>query len=229
MKLLLEAVSFFLVFLLLRQTVVRAFPVKEVGIALSHDSQKALKKYRRRYLLLFWIAMPTISFLLVLGFYELFYQLHHGVADGPVLIVERTALLLPSLILGFLAGTLIARWMNSKMQMDGLSFFFEEYQDEWKGFDANRLRGWLVLIALCGAGFMLYSQYQVYAYRKGGEVYWQTSLGENKQRGTHELQSVIPLEPGEFALAFEGGDTLVTEKMSGPVLQFISDIKKPRQ
>ncbi|MEQ9262808.1 MAG: hypothetical protein RLP14_06575 [Owenweeksia sp.] len=226
MQLVLEIATLFLIFLLFRQAVVKAFPVHAVGLPISDDSKKALRKYRRRYLVLFWTFGILLSLLFSIGLYELFFQLHASGVEGHILIIERAALLLPSTVLGFLAGTFSARWMNSRMQHDGLSFFFEEYYDEWKGFDTTKVRGWLVLSSIIIASAILYTQYQVYALKSGDEIEWRLSPGKLKKNKLSEVVDITAQAGDEFAIAFVSGDTLLTQKLGGDKVSFINSLKK---
>ena len=227
MQFILEIIALFFIFLLFRQAVIRAFPVKAVGLPLSDDSTLALKKYRRRYLILFWTSGIVLSFFIMLGLHELFYQLHARGSEGNVLIIERTALYIPAIILGFLLGTFLSRWLNSRMQHDGLSFFFEEYHDEWKGFDTNKLRGWHIAGALILAMAMLYTQFHVFAVLRDGEVIWQSPQSGFHVHTINEVESIFLHKQNEFSISFSTGDTLVTEGMDGDKASFVNNIKNP--
>ncbi|MGB0176576.1 MAG: hypothetical protein ACPF9D_05380 [Owenweeksia sp.] len=229
MQFILEIGTLFLIFLLFRQAVVKAFPVHAVGLSLSEDSKAALRKYRRRYLVLFWTSGITLTLLFTIGLYELFFQLHSSGVEGQVLIIERTALLLPSAVLGFLTGTFLSRWINSKMQADGLSFFFEEYHDEWKGFDTTKVRSWHIAGSLLIAGTILFTQYQIFAIVNDDQIVWQTTPWELSQNSTEDIESITPEPDNEFSIVFSSGDTLFTGRMGGNKVSFVNGIKKPRQ
>lgn len=157
-KLIGEVVALFLLFALFRQAILKTFPVKTIGMPLSDQSVLALTRFRNRFIVLFVLLSALFTVLIRVVVEYLFLEFHHR--NGAIaLIVDNMALLLPALILGLLCGTFVARWLNHKLQKDGLSFFFEGYTDELKGFDRTQLKKWHIGFSIVITLFLLIGQY----------------------------------------------------------------------
>jgi hypothetical protein len=213
MGLLLEILAFFLLFLIFRQAVLKAFPVKAVNLSLSDDSIKALKLFKRRYLFLFWLFTGLISFILTVLFYNAYQWFHFGPNYDLVLMLDASSFFLPALILALLSSTFIARWLNNRLQKDGLSFFFEDYQDEIRGFEQNKLQLWQVLIAFACAVTMLFAQFHCYLKVEQENVYYRSTLSEDERVfKKSEITSIQRDSAGVYRIVLNSSDTIDMHK-----------------
>lgn len=225
LQFLIELVALFLLFIIFRAGVLKAFPVKAIGMSLSADSQKALKKFRNRYIALF-ILIGGLCSLLIWYLLVFFISQYHASTNEIVLVVEDFAVVLPSIILGFLAGTFLARGLNHVLQKDGLSFFFEDFTDELEGFDRNSLQLWQILVGLVMAAILIAAEFNQYIKASDVEIVVKIGLFENEQQFAFSEAKIIELkkQPKIFGL-ITGDDTLSLSSFSGDKIGFMQKIK----
>lgn len=227
MGVLLEILAFFLLFLVFRQAVVKAFPVKAIGMSLSGDSKKALKKYRTRYLILFWLSAIVFTLLLLLCIHFVFYMVHSMGSYNEVLILDYSSLFLPSLIMGFLGATFFARSVNAKLQLDGLSFFFEGYQDEVEGFERNKLKAWHIIIALSFSMVMLFLQFNSYLKTDDEYLYYQeNTLSKPLKYSKQEIVQISLDSANFYQITFKDAESITTKRFNGDLQAFVRDLTK---
>lgn len=226
MQAFLEILALFILFLLFRQSVVLAFPVKKLGMELSADSKRALNLYRRRYIVLFWLFGIALSAAFLGLFYSLFEYLHTSDEYEQVLLVSSSSIFLPSVILGLLFATFLARATNEKMQSDGLSFFFEGYQDEEEGFARNKLQAFHIIIGLALSMIILVFQFNTYLKFNDSTLFYKERMMEEKQFSRDSIRSISKDEHGNYQILIADKDTISTQKFGGDIDSFISALSK---
>jgi glycerol uptake facilitator-like aquaporin len=225
-KLLGEIVALFLLFALFRQAILKTFPVKAIGMPLSDQSILALKRFRNRFIVLFILCSALFTALVRYVVEYLFLEFHHR--NGAIaLIVDNMALLLPSLILGLLLGTFTARWLNHRLQKDGLSFFFEGYTDELKGFDRTQLNKWHIGLSLALTAFLLVGQYNYRIRINDGKLSVKTSVfGAAKPYALSDVRCAADTIHPDNYLIMLPDDTLYSNNFGGDHSEVQAAIKK---
>jgi hypothetical protein len=231
LQLFIELIGLYVLFVIFRAAVLKAFSVQSIEMPLSGDSIRALKRFRFRYIVIFvfliLLLTPIIWYLLNV----LFLKLHHE-PKNEILIIEGIATFLPALLLAMISASYFGRWLNAKLQADGLSFFFEGYDDELHGFDQNQLKKWQVLLGLCLSMFLLVGQYFYYLRISATDIY----LG----RGMFETEQVYPISDIKITDIKKTGtrvkrtalilpdDTIYLDEFRGKKELFLASIKKRR-
>ena len=214
MQFLIEVIAFIVVFVMLRQILVKTFPVKKIGMSLSNDSKKALYYYRRRYQFIFILCsmlLGVVSFLLIRF---LFVRLHYiGGADF-VWIIEDVALFLPSLLIAFLISNMISPAINDYFQKDGLGFFFEGYTEEQLGFSKKGLNKIEQVLGISLAIILLVAEFNVYVKLNDNKLSFNNFLSESKVVMLTDVEKIDDIGRKQ-SLITQKVDTLNLNKYSG--------------
>lgn len=223
-QLILEIAALAVGFIIFRKVLLLLFPADEMPIELSQDSKQALKKYNKRYVLLFIvISMVLTAFMYWL--LQLLYAAYHQDAYAQLVWeVESMATLWPALTGGMLAASFVARWVNEKLQKDGLFFFLEDIDDNLKGYNQAKLARWHVVAGLLVFAMLVGSQAQVYFKVKDGEVQYADIHGNEHQFAVSDIEKYEVNEPKMWFLA-PNGDTLNTAHFNGNYRQLLELLK----
>jgi len=215
LQLLLEILVLLVAFVFFRKAVLAFFPSEQVAMTFSDDSQQALRQFNRRYVLLF---LGSSAVLVPLLFWAL-RSLYDAVLrpTGEVALwwrIEDFAIWWPALAMGLLLASFTARWINEKLQKDGLSFFLEGVDDQIKGYDHTRLARWHIALSLLVFVGLLLSQMQVQLLVKDGVLHYARVTGKVYHIPLDELRA-LPPENGHGRLLSPKGDTLSTMGFKG--------------
>ncbi len=217
-----ELLGLYLLFIIFRAVVVKTFGVKVIGTRISEESLRALKRYKHRFTFIFMV----LSILLTISFWFLFKQLLQYLrsgTEGIILTIENFALMLPALLLALLVANTLGRWINAKLQRDGLGFFFEGYEEELEGFDRNRIKKWQIGLTLVLVSAILVGEYNYYVLATADEIKYKTGVFEQEQHLSYdEVQTLITEE--EIFLILHA-DTLNMNAFSGNKIDFLARLK----
>ena len=137
MKLIFELLTVILLFLLFRGAVQRFLPKRAQMESFSEESVMALRRFRIRYfllLILFIGIFGTVLFFALVGLKN--NTPLSANANWHYLKLKDSALWQPALLGGLLIGSLLAYWLNRRLQKDGLSFYLEELQELAQGYQS---------------------------------------------------------------------------------------------
>ncbi len=209
MQFLLEILTLLVLFYLFRAGVKRVFPASKSGMVMSEDSLRAEKRYRWRFSIIFTVLGLLLSLILVFVIHFLF-NFFHGLKAEQVVLIERTALIYPSLILGFSISSFMAPALNMYLQKDGLGFFLQDYGEEVEGFSYRKAKAWQVIVALALVVLLLIPQSNIYIKLIQNELSWRLPLEEQRTVKLSEIEQVKAFDEDDFTIYFSNGDSLST-------------------
>lgn len=207
-----ELLGLYLLFVIFRTVIIKTFGIKALGAKISQESLRALKRYKNRFTFIFGV----LSVLFTVGFWFLFKQLiqyfHRG-NEGITLTIESFALVLPALLLALLVANSFGKWINDKLQRDGLGFFFEGYEEELKGFDRTRLKKWQIGLTVILVSAILIGGYNYYIIATVDGVKLSTGVFEPEKE--FKKGQVNILAKGEKVFLLLDSDTLNLNAFTG--------------
>lgn len=225
MQVVLEVFSLFAVFLIFRQSILAGFPIKKVDIEISVETKKALTLYRRK----FYFLMVLTSIVFVFAFFKLldfgFELFRENSSAENVLYASKSSFFIPALILGLITARFTSDLINIKLQVDGMAFFYEEYQDDSEGYSRKRWRQIQILLGLILSVVMLVFQYNTFLIHKDGILFYYDGFHDHKEFKISQIDSIISKSNGHFQIVISEGDTLNTEKFGGDIDSFIKELK----
>ena len=163
MKLILDLAFLVLLFWFFRKGVRLLFPKSNIEVEISAESEEALRKFRRRYFLIWTLLFILISALS----YAVLYYLDQDIFvsakfDGLYYGVKPQAYVQTAMLFAALCAVILAPIFNERLQKDGLGFYLEELQEHVQGYRIKGLKllqigfGLILLVAL------LYAQMQTF-------------------------------------------------------------------
>ena len=225
MQLILEIVALIVAFIIFRKVLLHLFPAGEMPIELSQDSIQALRKYNKRYVLLF-VGLGAVLTALLYYLIQWGYAAYHGDAQAEIVWeVEGMATLWPALTGGLLAASFIARWANEKLQKDGLFFFLEGIDDNLKGYNHQKLARWHVAVGILVVVLLVFSQGQVFLKVKSGQMHYADMAGHEHQFAVSAINK-FQVEDSNIWFLAPNGDTLSTANFNGDYRHLLKLLQK---
>lgn len=206
MKVFLEIAALVVAFLLFRKVLQFLFPSSPLRIEVHQDTKEALRRFYRRFLLIFLALGMVASALAFLLFDQLAQALHQDEQALFVYPIHRTALLLPAVITGFTLANILGERLNQYIQKDGLSFFLEEVRANWEGLNLMRLKIWHYALVLLFLGFLLYSQLSVSFTAYPDRIEYTTQVSDGQVVPKEQVKELGEKQP--LMLYFSNGDSL---------------------
>lgn len=223
MQFLIEVILLFVVFIMLRQVLVKTFPVQKLGMPVSADSLRALRQYRNRFLLLFILFSVFFSAVFFFFIRWIFVRIHYIGKVDFVWIVEDVSLVIPSVILSFLCADFFAEKMNNKLQKDGLSFFLDGYAEEQLGFRKKGLNKFQKTLGFMFALTLLVADFNVNVKQFGNTIEFNNFLREDKVVKVEEIAKVANLKKSTASLITIKGDTISLTPYGGDFSRLIKN------
>lgn len=223
MKFVLEIFSLLFLFLLFRKAVRTWFGVKQVGVEISADSLRELKRYERRYQLYFWglglLAATLLWFFL--GWFMYFYHQQYGTLEFRY-EVDHFALVAPSLLMGFLIASQLAHPLTDRNREDGLGFYFRDLQQQQRGYSFGKLKLGQILLISFFALLLLYGNLKTFLYIDSSKL----ELGQGfKQTRSWPIEEVYTLRtPDNLLMISLQGDTIMLSNYQADESQLIQQI-----
>ncbi len=221
LKLAIELLVLVVLFLMLRKTLFRTFPLLN-----PEASKQARGKWRGQralfsvVFLTFGVIATVITFWVT---YFTFNLLHSAGSFSGVLVVSQAALVLPSLIIGFYISTLTAK--NIYVQFFGAGEYldFEETQGLHRGVGKGFARAFSFL-TLLPAAILLSLQFNVYLKTDGEHIYTKRMLEDEKVYSISDIVSVGSSTPHSLDIHLANGDLISTVNYSGNLNYFLDNI-----
>lgn len=206
MKVFVEIAALVIAFLLFRKVLQLFFPSSPLRIEVHQETKRALRRFYRRYLMIFFGLGLLASGLAFLLFDQMLSLLHQEEQALFVYPIHRTALILPAIISGFTVANILGDKINAYIQKDGLAFFLKEVQANWEGLNLIRLKFWHYLLVLAFLVLLLYSQFSVFFKAYPEVIIYTTQVLDTQSISKDEVSKVGGGQP--LVLYFQNGDSL---------------------
>ena len=220
-KFAIELLVLAVLFLMLRKTLFRTFPL------INPEASKQARGKWRGQRAMFSLVFLTFGFIsTVVTFwltYFVFNLLHSTGSFSGVLVISQTALILPSLIIGFYISTLFSR--NIYVQFFGAGEYidFEQTKGLHRGVGKGFARAFSFL-TLLPAGVLLSLQFNVYLKTDGEHIYTKRLLEEEKIYSVADIVSVGSSDSHSLDIHLANGDLISTVDYSGNLNYFLDNI-----
>lgn len=224
LKFALELSVLVILFLMLRKSLLRAFPLVNAS-----DASQANSKHRGQKLMYSGIFLTFGFITSVIAFwvtYFIFSILHGMGAYSGVLVISQAALILPSLIIGFYISTVYTKELY-------VQFFGDEQYEVFqlsnvrKGVNRTFTRVFSVL-TLLPAIVLLSLQFNVYLKTDGERIYTKRMLEEERIYSITDIVSVGSSDSKAFNIYLANGDEISTMHYSGNINYFLDNISSSR-
>jgi len=225
MKLILDLAFLVLLFWVFRRVVKLLFPKSNLELEVSAESKAALAKFRSRYFMVFAASFLIISTLSYLLLYYLDQNIFVSAKfNGLYYGVKPQAYIQTAMLFAFLCAAVLAPFFNERLQLDGLSFYLEELQEQVQGY---KLRGFklvplgfgLILLVL-----LLYAQMQTFFVMNPDEGRAVQGFSSDYRFKLSEIKEIN--NDNELLLIFNNSDTIfmgVYDYNAKEVYEFINE------
>ncbi len=222
-KLILELSALTVIFLFLRKSLLRNSPFTNV---VNSEAEKAeLRREQSTHSFLFVITgliLSTASFWLIYLFFGIAHSL--GNYEG-VLVVKQTALVIPSLIIGFYISTFWAKNIYAQFVGINKSAFLEHLLTPQKTHKAT-FQAVFSTLALVPAIVLLSLQFNVYLKTDGSKIYTKQMFQDEKVYSLAEVSKIGGGSSNSFDIYLNNGDKISTSGYSGNLNYFLDNITR---
>ncbi len=223
LKFAIELLVLVVLFLMIRKTLFRTFPLID-----PEASRHARNKWRGQramfsiVFLTFGVISTVVSFWLI---YFTFNALHSAGSFSGVLVISQSALILPSLIIGFYISTLFSKHIYVQFFGAGEYMDFEQNKGLHKGVGKGFARAFS-FFTLLPAAVLLSLQFNVYLKTDGEHIYTKRLLEDEKIYSITDIVSVGSSDAHSLDIHLANGDLISTLDYSGNLNYFLDNISQ---